>query len=118
LQRLATEINKAKSAGDKATAVKHAAELLSLGRILGLLQLAPADFLQKPKLPAPAAEGSTQQREQKALPAAEIERMIEDRREARRSKNFRRADEIRNELANAGIVLEDKPDGSTEWRRS
>ncbi|MEO1173894.1 MAG: cysteine--tRNA ligase, partial [Myxococcota bacterium] len=45
------------------------------------------------------------------------EALIDERAEARKSRNFSRADEIRDELAAAGIVLEDKS-GETRWRRS
>ncbi|WP_058300175.1 cysteine--tRNA ligase [Gorillibacterium timonense] len=47
---------------------------------------------------------------------AEIEQLIEDRQEARRTRNFGRADEIRNELTERGIILEDTPQG-IRWRR-
>jgi cysteinyl-tRNA synthetase len=46
---------------------------------------------------------------------ARINRLIEERTEARRQKNFKRADEIRAEIEQLGAVLEDKP-GSTGWR--
>lgn len=45
-----------------------------------------------------------------------IERLIEERNEARRKKNFSRADEIRQELRAQGIELEDTKDG-TVWKR-
>jgi len=47
---------------------------------------------------------------------AEIERLIEERQEARRQRNFARSDEIRDELAAKGIVLEDTKDG-VRWKR-
>ncbi|MBS1796483.1 MAG: cysteine--tRNA ligase [Acidobacteria bacterium] len=47
---------------------------------------------------------------------AEIEALIEERQEARRSRNFARSDEIRNLLAERGIVLEDTKDG-VRWKR-
>ncbi len=46
-----------------------------------------------------------------------IEQKIAERAAARRAKNFARADEIRKDLADAGIILEDNADGTT-WRRS
>ena len=49
---------------------------------------------------------------------ARIEALIASRNEARAAKNFDEADRIRETLADVGIILEDKPDGATEWRRS
>ena len=48
----------------------------------------------------------------------EIERRIADRVLARKERRFADADQIRDELAAEGIILEDKPDGTTEWRRA
>ena len=48
---------------------------------------------------------------------ATIERLIGERDAARRSKNFTRADQIRDELIRAGVILEDTPTGTT-WRRA
>ena len=47
---------------------------------------------------------------------ADIEALIEERQEARRNRNFARSDEIRDELADKGIVLEDTKDG-VRWKR-
>jgi cysteinyl-tRNA synthetase len=47
---------------------------------------------------------------------AEIENLIEERQEARRSRNFARSDEIRDLLSEKGIVLEDTKDG-VRWKR-
>jgi cysteinyl-tRNA synthetase len=46
-----------------------------------------------------------------------INKMIDLRIEAKKSKNFAEADRIRKELADAGIILEDTPQGTT-WRRA
>lgn len=46
----------------------------------------------------------------------EIERLIEERNEARKNRNFQRADEIRDYLKSINIILEDTPQG-TRWKR-
>lgn len=46
----------------------------------------------------------------------DIEQLLEERVEARKNKNFARADEIRDQLENDGILLEDTPQG-TRWKR-
>lgn len=48
---------------------------------------------------------------------AEIEKLINERLEARKSKNWARADEIRDELKARGIILEDSASG-TRWKRA
>ena len=45
-----------------------------------------------------------------------IENLIQERKDAKASKNWGRADEIRKELLVKNIVLKDNPDGSTEWK--
>ncbi len=47
---------------------------------------------------------------------AEIETLIEERQEARRNRNFARSDEIRDLLADKGIILEDTKEG-VRWKR-
>jgi cysteinyl-tRNA synthetase len=46
-----------------------------------------------------------------------IEQLKEKRNSARKAKNFAEADRIRDELKEQGIILEDRPDGTTDWRR-
>ena len=48
---------------------------------------------------------------------ADVEQLIEERQAARKAKNFARADEIRNELLEKGIVLEDTREG-VKWKRA
>lgn len=47
----------------------------------------------------------------------DIEEVIQNRLDAKKAKNFAEADRIRKELADAGIILEDTPQGTT-WRRA
>jgi len=97
LHELLTELNKAETAAEKA-GLKSA--LLAGGLVLGLLQQDPEAWLR----------GGAQE-------TGEIETLIAARNAARKAKNFAEADRIRTDLALKGILLEDKPDGSTLWRR-
>ena len=47
--------------------------------------------------------------------SSEIEELIQKRQEARKNKNFSLSDQIRDQLEEKGIVLEDFPDGSVKW---
>ncbi|WP_180978240.1 cysteine--tRNA ligase [Halomonas urumqiensis] len=97
---LARELNRArKETPEQAPAL--AAELKRLGGILGLLQQDPAAFLK--------GAGS-----ELALSEAEIDARIEARAEAKKAKDFARADSIRDELAALGIILKDSREG-TSW---
>lgn len=44
-----------------------------------------------------------------------LQKLIEERNAARKEKNFKRSDEIRDALISKGIVLKDSPDGKTDW---
>jgi cysteinyl-tRNA synthetase len=54
---------------------------------------------------------------QKEILDSEVQALITERQEARRRRDFARGDEIRDELANRGIILEDTKDG-VRWKRS
>jgi cysteinyl-tRNA synthetase len=103
LFELANEINKAE--GD--TQRDLARELKQLAKLLGLLERSPQDFLQ--------GSGG---RDAEATDAVAIEEAIQARILAKQAKDFAKADQIRQELLAQGIVLEDKPDGVTLWRRA
>ncbi len=51
------------------------------------------------------------------LDDAEIEDLIEQRKEARKNKNFAEGDRIRDQLKDQGIILVDQPGGVTTWHR-
>ncbi|HEY6126800.1 MAG TPA: cysteine--tRNA ligase [Candidatus Acidoferrum sp.] len=48
---------------------------------------------------------------------ADIDKKIEERQAARKRRDFARSDEIRKELSERGIILEDSKDGSVRWKR-
>ncbi len=87
----------------------------ALGHLLGLFQQDPQTYLRSPtryvRRDNPA--GNVAQ-----LAPAEIEALIEARRQAKQEKNFQKADQIRAQLRESGIELEDKPGGLTQWRRA
>ena len=81
-----------------------------LGGVLGVLHLQPEEFLRKPA-------SRRESRSDARADARRSTRLIAERRAARAARNFKESDRIRDELAQAGIVLEDKPGGITTWRR-
>jgi cysteinyl-tRNA synthetase len=52
-----------------------------------------------------------------ALADADVEKMVAERQDARKRKDFAASDRIRKELADRGIILEDSRDGSVRWKR-
>jgi len=94
---LANEVNRTRS-------IESAGQLKALGGVLGIMQREPTEFLQG------GSDGS-------GLDDAAIDQRIKARIVAKQSRNFAEADHIRKELLEAGIVLEDTPQG-TIWRRA
>lgn len=96
---LAKELNKTDDATEQN---KLAASMYASGNLMGLLQTEPEAWF------AGHVAGE--------ITAAEIEALIEQRKQAKADRDFSRADEIRDELAAAGIQIEDSREGTT-WRR-
>jgi cysteinyl-tRNA synthetase len=97
---LARQLNKE---ADSAARRELALQLFAAGDLLGVLQTDAEEWF------AGSQEG--------ALPPAEIESLLEQRKQARASRDFAAADAIRDRLAAAGIAIEDGPSG-TRWRRT
>ena len=110
LQKLRNDVNKLIDQGLSTEARKIAREAFrSLGNNLGLFQLENWQF--KRKIVLKAEPGSYQ------ISGKEIDLKVAERNEARKQKDFKKADEIRQFLASHGIVIEDKPDGTSRWKR-
>ncbi|HND26747.1 MAG TPA: cysteine--tRNA ligase [Pseudomonadales bacterium] len=100
LHELTRALNRAQ---DDSMAAGLAAQLRQLGGLLGLLQQPPEQFLQ----------GSPRD----GLDDSEISALVEARNQARRERNWPLADQLRAQLEQAGILLDDGRDG-TQWRRA
>ena len=99
LHALARELHKAQD--DEKPLLK--ARILAAGNLLGILGQDPQAWLQ---------EASSDD----AISPEEIEVLIEARQRAKLDKDYARADEIRQSLADRGVVLEDSREG-TRWKR-
>jgi len=97
LHELLTNFNKDPNAQTKG-------QLLAAAQLLGILQQDVELWLK----------GGTQ--ENSGVDESSIERMIEERKQAKANKDFATADRIRDELDERGIVLEDSAQGTT-WKR-
>jgi cysteinyl-tRNA synthetase len=105
MQGVARELNQAKAAREPAKSADAAATLRAMGAVLGVLQQDPDTYLKR-------SVGD------KLMSDAGVEALLAARRAARAAKNFAESDRIRAQLSAAGILLEDKPGGATQWRRA
>lgn len=89
----------AHAAKDESQKIKAASNMLVCAQFLGLMSSSVADWFQN-------VDDSDQ-----------IEKLIEKRLEAKSTKDWKLADQIREELSSMGISIEDKPDGTTKWKK-
>jgi cysteinyl-tRNA synthetase len=107
LAQLVGEINRLRQHPDTLKQAGQLAGLLrSLGSVLGLLESDPDHFLRQ-------EHGTVQQ---DGLTDQQINDLIECRQLARAAKNWAEADRVRQQLLDAGVVIEDGAQG-TSWRR-
>ena len=76
-----------------------------------------ADFMASAELLG-LLENDSRRYFQGDAPTDDIETLITQRNAARAARDFAEADRIRDDLASRGIVLEDRPDGTTNWRKA
>jgi cysteinyl-tRNA synthetase len=100
------ELNRVLDAGDTVTAAAVRADLARVAAVFGILGQEPARFLGELRAKR-TARGK--------LDATQIAAAIAERNEARKRKDFRRADAIRDDLLAQGVLLEDTPSG-TVWK--
>lgn len=106
LQKLRNEVNRLMDRGLSTAARQRALQRFrKLGEVLALFQLEEWDYGIKTDTRSPELQDSV------------IEAKIAERNEARKRKDFAKADEIRASLAAQGIIIEDKPDGTSRWKR-
>jgi cysteinyl-tRNA synthetase len=82
------------------------ADIRRIGNILGILLEKPAVYFNKKQ---------TQVLEQKSVDPTMVAKMVEERNAARKAKNWKKADQIRDQLADMDVILEDRPEG-TVWK--
>lgn len=105
LNRLLDE-SKGKLSPEKRAAVHLAvSDIKRMGSILGIATESPSSYFEKKKEKWLVANGIT---------PAEVETMLQDRRDARTAKDWAKADQIRDRLAEMRIIIKDRPDG-TIW---
>lgn len=100
LHDIVNSLNKAETDAEKR---KYKSLLLASAEVLGLLYQDPESWFK-----GGAAD---------LIGEDQINKLIEERASAKKSKDYAKADEIRNRLKNAGIVLEDTPAGTT-WKKA
>ena len=107
LFNLARELNRMADSGQVEHARELCGQLITLAGVLGLLYQDPETFLK----------GLGNSEEPASLLRAEwIEQQIHERSVAREQGDWKRADQIRRDLSDRGVVLEDRGDGTTSWR--
>jgi cysteinyl-tRNA synthetase len=115
LQDLARDLNVARAGADGATAARLAAELGSLGAVLGILGADPDAWLKTRPAVGLDGEAATADTSPAGTADAEIDALVAARSGARAARNFQESDRIRDLLLARGVLLEDGPAG-TSWR--
>lgn len=106
INRIMDEAGEQGSKMQKDSIVESCVEILQMGDILGILTESPSVFFEKIRL---------MESQKKSIDPDVIETMINDRVAARMSKDFKKADDIRDKLKALNVQIEDRPEG-TIWK--
>jgi len=119
LQTLRSDVNKLLGSGLSTKGREQVRQAFrSLGAVLGLFQLDRWDYELKVESGyLGISGGDVRFSPKRRVSDKEIEAQIAERNEARTQKDFKKADGIRQFLASHGIAIEDKPDGTSRWKR-
>jgi len=133
LQALRAEVNTRISEGGPLNLAGIKSLFKLCGEVLGLFQIPPLEWSFSKwhatvstsfNIPNESLQGEgsviTGARKSsscKVLSEERVQALIKEREEARRNKNWAQSDVIRDQLAGSGIVLEDRPDGTTRVKR-
>ncbi|MCI0427845.1 MAG: cysteine--tRNA ligase [Nitrospiraceae bacterium] len=118
LQNLRSEVNTVLDSGLSTRGRSQALQaFISLGAVMGLFQLDRWDYRIKPDSGHLRILGGEVKAITTGMSEEDIEAKIADRAEAKKRKDFTRADTIRAELALHGIIIEDASDGTSRWKR-
>jgi cysteinyl-tRNA synthetase len=111
-QKLKGDVNKLVEQGLSTEGRRQArAAFLEFGRVLGLFDLERWQFKKGPSRPTGLEVAVVQ------LTDEEVAEKVAERNVARKQKDFKKADELRGFLDSHGITIEDKPDGTSRWKR-
>jgi cysteinyl-tRNA synthetase len=102
----AVQLRKAEDINNRQIIYNECVNIMKMTNILGLLAESPGTYFQ--------------QKKEKVIDKASIDRdmieaLIQDRKDARIAKDFKKADEIRDQLKEMNIEIEDRPEG-TVWK--
>ena len=130
LQNMKTNVNIRLERWSNESRKQTRAAFREFGAVLGLFQLEPEQWQFNPlqisvhevvvatdSAPVSIQESAKAVGKASILTDTEIESQLAERLEARKRKDFAKADEIRKSLAAQGIIIEDKPDGTSRWKR-
>ena len=130
LQNMKTNVNIRLERWSNESRKQTRAAFREFGAVLGLFQLEPEQWQFNPlqisvhedvvatdSASVGFRESAKAAGKASILTDTEIESQLAERLEARKRKDFAKADEIRKSLAAQGIIIEDKPDGTSRWKR-